>query len=124
MTIEIPSKNWSLFCDRITELPQEAVSIGLTEPGGRNRPVVDDVPLLNMVFQKQNDACNDVLTIATGLPNERPLQHEVLEPIRIVLWRSPDRTRFNRLEILAENGTTEVHFRPGIITELLEPLAH
>lgn len=124
MTIEIPSKNWPSFCDQITELPQEAVSIQLTEPGGRNRAVVDSVPLVRMVFQKQNGACNDVLTIQTGLPDERPIQHEVLEPIRIVLWRSADRTRFNRLEILAENGTTEVHFRPGIITALLEPLAH
>lgn len=122
MTIEIPSKNWPLFCEKINEQPHDSVSIRATEPDGQTRVVADQVPLVKIEFEKQNGACSDLLTISFGLPQERPAQHEVLEPIRLVLRKNAEGNRFNQLEILAENGTTEVHFGPGINPSLLESL--
>jgi len=84
--------------------------------------VADDVPLRTVALGKQT-VCNDVVTIEAGRPEERPLQHQVIEPIRIVLRKDDESGRFNHLEILSEIGTTEIDFHPGINPTLLERLA-
>jgi len=122
MTTEIPQKAWKQFCERISELYRGAVSIQWIDRNGTKRPVADDVPLRTVAWGKKT-VCNDVVTIEAGRPEERPLQHRVVEPIRIVLKKDEESGRFNHLEILSENGTTEIDFHPGINPTLLEKLA-
>jgi len=122
MTTEIPQKAWKQFCERINELYRGAISIQWVDHDGTMRAVADDVPLRTVALQKQT-VCNDVVTIEVGRPEERPLQHQVVEPIRIVLTRDDESGRYNHLEILSEIGTTGIDFHPGINPTLLEKLA-
>ena len=122
MTTEIPQRSWQQFCERLNELYRGAVSIRLAEPNGEKKPIVEDVPLRTVALRHQSE-CNDVVAIEAGRPDERPLQHLVLEPVRIVLWQDGESGRYNHLEILGEAGTTEIDFHPGINSGILEKLA-
>jgi hypothetical protein len=122
MTTEIPQKLWSTFCDHLKEWHRGAVSIRWTDPDGSTRDVVEDAPLQAVALRHQV-TCNDVVTIEAGRPEERPLQHRIVEPIRIVLRTNGESGRYKQLEILSEEGKTEVTFNPGIDPDLLEKLA-
>jgi len=122
MTTEIPQKLWEQFCQRLNDLYRGAVSIRLAEPNGEKKPIADDAPLRSMTLQHQNE-CNDSVVIEAGSEDERPLQHQIVEPIRIVLWQDGESGRFNHMEILAEAGTMEIDFHPGIHSGILEQMA-
>lgn len=122
MTMEIPQKLWGQFCRRVSELYRGAVSIRLAGPNGEKKQLVEDVPLHSVALQHQSE-CNDAVVIEAGRPDERPLQHQIIEPIRIVLWQDGESGRFNHVEILSETGTTEIDFHPGINSGILEQLA-
>jgi hypothetical protein len=122
VTLEIPQKFWNSFCQRLHDWYRGAVSIRWIQPGGRMRFVVEDMPLQTVVF-KNDGTCSDIMTIQTGLPNERPSQHQITEPFRVVLTKDDESGRYNELEILAETGKTEITFHPGLEPELLEKLA-
>lgn len=85
--------------------------------------VMQELPLQRFFFQKQNQSCSDTMTVEAGLPNERPLQHQIIEPFQVVLRKNDESGRYNELEILAETGKTEITFSPGIDSGLLEKLA-
>ena len=121
MTTEIPSKNWQEFCRQVSEQHRGEVNIKLIEPGGKTTIVADNLPFRSMIFQKQSD-CNDVLIVETGLPDQRPGQHQILEPIRVLLRKDASNGRFNVLEILAEDGVREITFHPGLNADSLEKL--
>jgi hypothetical protein len=123
MTTEIPPKSWDSFCQRLKDWYRGVVSIRWVQPGGALRVVAEGVPLQRFVFQKQNQSCSDTMTIEAGLPDERPLQHEIIEPFRLVLRKNDESGRYNELEILAETGKTEITFSPGLDSSLLEKLA-
>jgi hypothetical protein len=123
MTTEIPSKEWQEFCERITMLHRGAVSVRLLKPDGGASIIAEDVPLRAILFQKQNDACSDVMTVETALKDEKPAQYQIIEPIRVVLRKNDESGRFKRLEILAETGTTEITFNPGIPPATLQRAA-
>lgn len=122
MTTEIPQKFWEQFCQRLNELYRGAVSIRIAEPNGEKKPLLEDMPLRSVALQHQNE-CNDAVIIEAGPLDERPLQHQIIEPVRIVLWQDGESGRFNHVEILAEAGTTEIDFHPGINSGILEQLA-
>lgn len=122
MTTEIPQKLWPTFCNQLKEWHRGAVSIRWIDPEGATRDVAEDVPLQTVALRHRSD-CNDVMTIEAGRTNERPLQHQVVEPIRIVLRTAGESGRYKQLEILSEDGKTEVTFNPGIDPDLLEKLA-
>lgn len=121
MTTEIPQNLWPPFCERLKQY-RGAISIHWIQPGGAMRDVAENEPLQTLAFQKQNE-CNDIITIETGRLDERPLQHQITGPIRLVLRKNGDSGRYKQLEILAETGKTEVMFSPGIDAMLLEKLA-
>jgi hypothetical protein len=123
MTTEIPQKSWDSFCQRLKDWYRGVVSIRWIQPGGVLRVVAEDLPLQRFVFQKQDQSCSDTMTVEAGLPNERPLQHEIIEPFRVVLRKNDESGRYNELEILAETGKTEISFTPGLDPTLLEKLA-
>jgi hypothetical protein len=123
MTQEIPPKFWGNFCDLLKEWYRGAVSIRWIQPGGDMRMVVEDVPLQAVAFHKRKNACDDTMTVETGLPNEHPQKFEIIEPFRVILRQNDESGRYNELEILAETGKTEIIFSPGIESQLLEELA-
>ena len=123
MTTEIPQKSWDSFCQRLRDWYRGVVSIRWIQPGGELRVVAQDLPLQRLVFQKQEQSCSDTMTVEAGLPNESPLQHEMIEPFRVILRKNDESGRYNELEILAETGKTEIIFTPGLDPSLLEKLA-
>ena len=122
MTTEIPSKIWQELCRRVSELHRGTVNIRLLEPNGKTRAGAGNIAFRSMIFQKQSN-CNDVLLIETGPPDRRPMQHEILEPIRIVLRKDGANGRFNLMEVLAEDGTTEITFHPGLNPDSFDTLS-
>lgn len=123
MKREIPPKFWQAFCQRLRDRYRGAVCIHWTQPNGAMQTVAEDMPLQSLTFQKRNKECSDTMTIETGILEERPSQHEIIEPIRVVLKQDNESGRYNELEIQAETGVTEVTFSPGIDPALLEKLA-
>ena len=87
------------------------------------RIVAQDLPLQRLVFQKQEQSCSDTMTVEAGLPDESPLEHQIIEPFRVVLRKNDESGRYNELEILAETGKTEITFTPGLDPILLEKIA-
>lgn len=123
MTTEIPQKSWEPFCQRLKDWYRGVVSIRWIQPGGELRMVAQELPLQRFVFQKQNQSCSDIMTVEAGLPDEQPLQHQIIEPFQVVLRKNDESGRYNEVEILAETGKTEITFTPGIDSGLLEKLA-
>lgn len=123
MTTEIPQESWEIFFQRLKNWYRGVISIRWIQPGGTSLTVADEMPLQRFLFQKQNQACSDLMTVEVGLPNERPLQHQIIEPFRVVLRKNDESGRYNELEILGETGKTEITFTPGIDSGLLEKLA-
>ncbi len=123
MTTEVPQKIWEPFCERLNDWHRGAVSIRWVHPGGAEEVVVENVPLLNLVFQKQENACSDLMTVETGLPDARPRQHQIIEPFSIILKKNDESGRYHELDILAETGKTEIHFAPGLDSRILAKLA-
>jgi hypothetical protein len=122
MTTEIPSDRWEQFFRELNEMPEAMVTIHESDSNGRTRVTAENVPLVALTFQKQKDSCSDLVSIETGPPNQRPTQHQILEPIRFVLRADATSERFDRLEILAETGTTQITFRPGIPAAVVNQL--
>ena len=123
MTTEIPQKSWDPFCQRLKEWYRGVISIRWIQPGGALRLVAADVPLQRLIFQRQNDSCSDTMIVEAGVADERPLQHRIIEPFRVVLRKNDESGRYNELEILAETGKTEITFTPGLDSMILEKLA-
>jgi hypothetical protein len=123
MTMEIPQRFWEAFCGRLKDWYRGAVSIRWIQPGGVIRIVAENLPLQTLEFRKQNNACSDKMMVEAGEPGARPLQHQIIEPFRIVLRRDDESGRYNELEILGETGKTEITFMPAIDSTLVEKLA-
>ncbi|MBU6409800.1 MAG: hypothetical protein KGR98_05375 [Verrucomicrobia bacterium] len=121
-TIEIPPARWNEFCRAVNDAYRGAVTIRVVQQDGIERDLAHDVPLRLVAFQKQGE-CNDAVTIEAGPFDERPLQHQIIEPIRIMLKKNGESGRYKHVEILAETGMTEVTFTPGINSTVLEKLA-
>lgn len=87
------------------------------------RVVLENMPLQTFIFQKQDNECSDRMTVEAGLPDERPLQHQIIEPFRVILRKNEESGRYNELEILSETGETKITFMPGIDSGILEKMA-
>jgi hypothetical protein len=123
MTTEIPQKSWDTFCQRLQADYRGAVSIRWTQSGDAARVIVENLPLQTFTFQQRNNECSDTLTVEAAEGNARPLQHQIIEPIRLVLRKNGETGRYHELDILAETGKTEITFTPGLEPSLLDKLA-
>lgn len=123
MTAEIPQKFWEAFCWRLKDWYRGVVSIRWVQPGGTIRLVAENLPLQGFAFQKRDKECSDTMMVEAGALDERPLQHQIIEPFRVVLRQNDESGRYNEMEILAETGKTEIFFTPGIDSGMLEKLA-
>lgn len=89
---------------------------------GDFRLVARSVLLRSTAFDEAHDACNNAVVIEFGLPDEKPSQHSIIGPARLVLRKQMDGDNFNLLEMPAENGMTVITFRPGISRSFLKTL--
>ena len=123
MTTEIPQKCWTLLCERMKDWYRGAVSIRWVHPDGGAQMVAENVPLQSLDFQRRAYECSDMMTVATGRPDERPHEHQIIEPFCVILRKNNESGRYNELDILAETGKTEIYFTPGIDSGMLDELA-
>lgn len=121
VTREVSPEGWKAFCERVQEACRGSlVSIEVQQPDGTTASVARDLPLRSIGLDNETDACNTHLVIEAG--PERPVRHDVIEPIHIRLRREGDGDRFNRLQIVAENGTTNAVLHPGLNPAALQGL--
>jgi len=122
-TVEVNEKKWRQFCQQLEEFCRGAlVKVQVKDGEGLERTVAHDVPLRRVELDDQSDACNTRLVIEAGLADQSPIRHVVLEPIHIRLKNSNGSGRYNRVQILAENGTTTMELHPGLSEALLKAL--
>jgi len=121
-TRELKQNEWKDFCRQLNDTHQGSmVTVQLIQLDGRTNPIMKDMPLQSFALNENRNECNDTMVIAAGLPNERPRQHMIVEPVRLIL-RNGGSDRYNELDVIAESGTTLVTFHPGIIPALLDGL--
>ncbi len=115
MTEEIKARDWKTFCERVSAMHAgQPVTIEFVETNGNRRQIASASPLRNVVLSRK-DECNDAITVTT----EDGVQHEVLEPIHIIL-KSNGAGGFNPVQIDGETGTTLLTLRPAIKDAVLE----
>lgn len=108
-TQELQRDQWPAFCRKLaTERHGSLITVLKSTDSGLEVPVVEGAPLEEMVFAEHAHECSDTLHIKAG-----GIDHEIVEPIRILL-RNGGNDRYNRLEILAESGTTVLQVNPGL----------
>jgi hypothetical protein len=109
MTEEIQAHNWKTFCERVTEMERgQMVTIEVVDRDGARREVGRALPL-EIVALKPKDGCNDAIWVKAS----DGFQHEILEPIHIMLKRNAE-GGYNPVQIDGETGTTILHFRPAL----------
>jgi hypothetical protein len=119
MIREIAQKDWPAFCQMVSTKYQGTL-VDLQMINTRVETIGTDLPLQSLLFDGQSDACNNLLTIATG-----SLQHQIVEPISFVLRKPTGHEgaeKFHALEIPAESGTTVLTIHPGIASQDLNGL--
>ncbi|HTL17452.1 MAG TPA: hypothetical protein VL793_09455 [Patescibacteria group bacterium] len=120
-TLEVNQKAWSQFCQRFEEYCRGAMVTIRLECGGQPQETIgEDLPLRHLGLDKQTDPCNTKLVIEAGAADQKPLRHTVVEPVHIRLRNGSGTDRYNRVQILAENGTTTMELRPGLSQELVK----
>ena len=121
-TRELKQNEWKDFCRQLNENHKGGmVTVQLLQSDGRTDSIMKDMPLQSVALHENSNECNDTMVIAAGLPNERPRQHMIVEPVRLIL-RNGGSDRFNELDVIAESGTTLVIFHPGISPASLDGL--
>ena len=120
-TQEITQSAWIEFCNRVREFCRGSlVTIELQQPDGSTETIAQDVALREIALDDKSDPCNTNLVIEAG--THTLVRHVVVEPIHIRLRHDGTGDRYNQVQIVAENGTTTVAFRPGLSPEILEGL--
>ena len=97
------------------------VTVKMLQSDGSADSIMKDMPLQSVAWNENRDECNNTMVIEAGLPNERPRQHMIVEPVRLIL-RNGGSERFNELDVIAESGTTLVILHPGISPSSLDGL--
>jgi hypothetical protein len=114
-TVELTNNSWPAFCKSI-EATHRNTLLGVQQTGrdGQPKTIFDDQPLQSFVWQHRDRTCSDALLIEVGSPGEKPAQHQIIEPIRMILRRPTEDGRFQQLEIVSESGTAVLTFHPGL----------
>ena len=111
---EIRSEDWAAFCEKFTETNRGSLlSVESMGSDGVKNEIARDCPLDEMIFEK-TDACSDFIHLNLGGTGERRINHQIIEPIRILLVKSKEGRKI--LQIEAESGTTLVSFHTGMIS--------
>jgi len=121
-TRELKQHEWKDFCRQLNEKHRGGmVTVKMLQSDGSADSIMKDMPLQSVAWNENRDECNNTMVIEAGLPNERPRQHMIVEPVRLIL-RNGGSERFNELDVIAESGTTLVILHPGINPASLDGL--
>ena len=111
---EIRSEDWAEFCGKFTETNRGSLlSVESIDTHGIKNEIARDCPLEEMRFEK-TDACSDFIHLNLGGTGERRINHQIVEPIRMLLTKSKEGRKI--LQIDAESGMTLVSFHSGMIS--------
>lgn len=114
MNSEIPSSNWAEFFLKLNEVNRNSLITveHKTLDGQTKHNVATERPLKEIVLGK--DSCNDRIMIRIGgAPGQRDLDHEIVEPIRVMVKEEAGERK--AIQVEAENGVTIVTLRNGRI---------
>jgi hypothetical protein len=110
---EIESEALTEFCRRVTAIQAGGmIDIERVEPDG-NREQIAEQATFQRVLLDQSGACSDRLTFEFGVGGQKTNAYIITEPIHVRL-REAENGRYKCVEIVAEDGTTVLTFRPGI----------
>lgn len=117
---ELRSKSWGDFCQRVSQQQHGGtLNIEVVEPDGRTVETANGAIFDRMALDT-GGACSNVISVQAA--NEREINHQIIEPIHILLRESNEHGDYNPVEIQAENGKTLLTFHPAIHEELLKGL--
>jgi hypothetical protein len=117
---EIQNKDWADFCQRLNQFENGGnVTIEVQTRNGASVEIARAVPLGEITFGKRND-CSDQISIHSR--GEEKADHDIVEPIRILLKEAEGGQAFNPVLIEAEDGITTLTFHPVIRASWLEGL--
>ena len=117
---EVRSNDWDTFCRRLNEFERGAIiNIEFLDRTGRMTEIAHTMPFGEINFGKR-DACNDRMIIRGR--DTAGTEHEIVEPIHIMLRETEGGAGFNAVAIEAEEGTTFVVFHPVIRPQWLDGL--
>ena len=115
-TQEIQSEDWQEFCKKFTDFNHGSLlTVEMIAPDGVPSEIARDRPLDKMTYDK-TDACNDIISISLGEPNQKKTNHFVIEPIHLRLTQAEGGKKL--LQMTAENGITLVTFHSGRFPQL------
>ena len=113
-TLEVTQSKWERFCQQLEESCRGAmITIELVQLDGAMTTIARDLPLGSVILDEKSNSCITTIVIQAGVPGAKPVRHTVVEPIHVRLKNKTGGDRYNRVEILAENGTTIVSLHPG-----------
>jgi hypothetical protein len=109
---EVSSRDWGAFWDRVNQNELGAtVTVQKLEPNGIKTEIAREVAFDGIAFGKRDD-CNDHISLRVS--GGQTMEHEVVEPIHIKLMESEGGAAFPSVIIEAEDGVTQIDFRPVI----------
>ena len=110
---EIESEALMDFCRRITAMQAGGmIDIERIESDGTRERIADQATFQRVLLD-QSGACSDRLTFEFGVNGGKTNAYVITEPIHVRL-RETENGRYKCMEIVAEDGTTVLAFRPGI----------
>jgi hypothetical protein len=114
---EIQNKDWRAFCQKLNEHQGGGtVTIEVIDHDGATREIAKHAAFEEISFGKR-DACNDQISIRNQDSN-----HDVIEPIHVMLRETEGGAGFKSVLIEAEAGITVLTFQPIIRKTWLEGL--
>lgn len=117
---ELPPEHWHVAFRRITETSDgKLITVRHLKTNGVTDTVAEALPLRSILLDEQSDPCNNRIVVEAGSADRRPIQHVIIEPIHVRL-RTGENDRYHRMDIVAEDGTTELELRPGLNPSLFE----
>jgi hypothetical protein len=115
---EVPSQEWGSFCQKLNQFEGGAmVTLELTAEDGESHDVARNVIFDRMDFGKRDD-CSDRISIRSRDSKE----HEIVEPIHVLLKETEGGAAFQSVTIQAESGITKLTFQPVIRASWLQDL--
>ena len=114
---EINSQDWGAFCDRVNQNERGGtVTVQKLELNGVKKEIAHNAAFDEIEFGKR-DECNDRISLRGSA-----IQHEIIEPIHIKLMETEGGAAFRSVVIEAEDGVTQIDFRPVIQKAWLDGL--
>src|SRR5687768_16652788 len=110
---EIEIESLMDFCRRVTAMQAGGViDIERTDSDGTRERIADQATFQRVLLD-ETGPCSDRMTFEFSVGGQKTNAYVITEPIHVRL-RETENGRYKCVEIVAEDGTTVLKFRPGI----------